>query len=77
LTRLDPKETIATDSFAPSDTGTGNLVLNLEDVIELPIVGFRPEVVSVIHSNELYSNAELVAGLTLTARSIATRIRLL
>ena len=46
--------------------GACDLILNLEDVIELAIVGFRPDVVAIVDANQLRRDAKGVAGLAYT-----------
>src|SRR5215469_4190146 len=44
------------------DDGGSDLVLNLERVIDGPVEGLRPDVVTVIDTNQLRRNSEGVAG---------------
>src|SRR5256885_16004831 len=48
--------------------GGCDLILNLEDVIELAIVGFRPDVVAIVDANQLRGDAKGVARLAYTDR---------
>src|SRR5208283_2159038 len=43
--------------------GACDLILNLENVIQVAIVGFGPEVVAVVGANELCGDAQSAAGL--------------
>ena len=47
-------------NFERSDHGTGDLVLNLEDVIKLTVVGLRPEVITAVHADKLGSDSHLI-----------------
>jgi hypothetical protein len=50
-----------------------NLILDFEDVVKLTVVGFRPQVVSVISPYELRRYAQVIAGFaTLPSRTYAT-----
>ncbi len=42
---------------------TGDFVLYLEDVIQLPVIGLRPEVIAVVRPNQLRGNAQRLARL--------------
>src|SRR6266436_9820011 len=46
--------------------GPCDLILNLEDVIQLAIVGLRPDVVAVVGANQLHGDAKGAAGLAYT-----------
>ncbi len=43
------------------DHGGGNLILHLEDVIELPVIGFRPDVIAVVGADELGGDTQTIA----------------
>src|SRR3981189_2041018 len=46
--------------------GPCDLILNLEDVIQLAIVGLRPDVVAVVGANQLRGDAKGAAGFAYT-----------
>ena len=46
-----------------TDDGTGDVVLNLEDVVDLAVVGLGPDVEAVVGTDELRRYAQDVAGL--------------
>ena len=45
------------------DYGAGNLILHLEDIVQLSVVGFRPDVIAVIDSNQLCRDSQRITGL--------------
>ena len=49
------------------DDIAGDLVLNDEDVFELSVVGFGPEIEAVLHFDELGTDPKLIAGFADTA----------
>src|SRR6267142_2476019 len=42
--------------------GAGDAVLYLENVVEVPVVGFRPQVIAIIRTHELDGHSHVSAG---------------
>ena len=48
--------------FKRVDDGLGNFVLYFEDIVELAVIGFRPQVKTVIDLDQLRRDTRVVAG---------------